>query len=205
MNTAPDESSAMNRDINHHHSSSTNGTTGPEQPPPPYSPTSCSHDEESVPSYNPACISDADHPSAPSLYPEIPQQLPVDNQHHRQHQQYQQQQQQQQQLNMPLPMPQPYIQEQAIHHPHSSTPFYHHPHQQGYQQYGTINHNHNNPHLPPPPAGFHTIHLPTQNQPDFFHHHHHPHHRPSEDDLSTGRCFPIGALVFIFGWMCPPL
>ncbi|KAI8330881.1 hypothetical protein BC941DRAFT_439829 [Chlamydoabsidia padenii] len=68
-----------------------------------------------------------------------------------------------------FPIPQPYS------HPTHHSPLYQH---QG-SQYGTV----------PPPAGFHTIHIPP-------HHHHH---------IQPERRFPFGAILFVFGWFAPPL
>lgn len=129
----------------------------------PTSPVS-SHDEV-VPSYNPACAAD---PSAPSLYPAIPQQVPhqpLGTPHHHHPPA----------PSVSFPMPQPY-----------NPPTHYNPPPGGH--YGTIHyHNHTNP----PPAGFHTIHI--------------PHYRPHHPVVTEERRFPIGALLFVFGWMFPPL
>lgn len=94
-------------------------------------------------------------------------------------------------LTSPLqpPQQQQYIPPQAMYHPHSSTPLYH-PNTAPGLQYGSII----------KPAGFHTIHIPTQPlyQPAAV-------HNDDDDDEVCQRRFPFGALFFVFGWMMPPL
>ncbi|CAO3595178.1 unnamed protein product [Absidia cylindrospora] len=196
---------------------STNPDTNSELPPP-YSPTeqqpqhsipssSINSQQDNLPNDNPAYTIDT-QPSAPLLYPEIPQQLPPGH-------------------NIAFPVPQPYnhhSQKQQPQNPNYnanvSTPLYlHAPQQQQQQQqqqqsygqhgilYGSTHHHqhhhhsaHGSPPPPPPPTGFHCIYIPGH-QPS-------PspqHYRFAPPIDSVRQSFPVGALVFIFGWAFPPL
>ncbi|KAI8097154.1 uncharacterized protein BX664DRAFT_325670 [Halteromyces radiatus] len=145
----------------HSSSATTNDNSNNSDLPPPYTVTDHSRNSHTsyndVPSYNPSCVSDA-QPSAPSLYPSIPQQLPPVDQ------------------RVSFPTPQPYIHHPpppGLYHPHSTTPL-----QPPYvSHYGSVRHSQ--------PGGFHTIYI--QQQQPIVH-----------------RRFPIGAIIFILGWFCPP-
>ncbi|ORZ22167.1 hypothetical protein BCR42DRAFT_405628 [Absidia repens] len=193
---------------------STNPDTNSELPPP-YSQTpqqpqhsipssSTNSQQDNLPNDNPAYTIDA-QPSAPLLYPEIPQQLSPGH-------------------NIAFPVPQPYNnpsqKKQQLQIPNYnanvSTPLYFHAHQQQHSNgqhgilYGSTHHQHHHHHQhhsahgppssPPPPPRFHPIYIPG----------HQPapppqHYRFAPPTDSVRRSFPVGALIFIIGWAFPPL
>ncbi|KAI9305382.1 hypothetical protein BJ944DRAFT_265299 [Cunninghamella echinulata] len=191
-------------------------------PPPPYSPVvSSSSVQESNTPYNPSCSTGdvaQPQPTAPSLYPDIPPPQPHTSPYNYQRLPSPANINNESSTNispiMPMPTPQPHIQNNhtRYHYNNNNNPLV-------------------SPHIPPSSSspiqgpGFYQpnqgsyqsiIIPPRQNQNQQqpyhfspFHHHHHHHHQQSTgyyyEVNENQRRFPFGALLFVFGWFCPPL